>query len=458
MAHTIYLGTFSKHENSTAQPTYTGWASFDVTFKEGADISAPEIKISASLSTVIDYNYAVMLGRYYWIRRKNALRNDLIFMQLEIDVLATYKAEIGDSNLYITRSSALSDGNIKDNLYPMKANPTLNYQAISTSFPDYDDGYYIISALGTTNNATTLYQMDVATFRRVINNLFAQAADATAIGSDFAMGVVNSMFKPIDYINWAAWSPIAFDDSAVSTVYLGKWSYSTIASDNVGIIQDSIKTLSGSLSIPKHPQEARGNYLNFYPYAEYILNIQPFGIIPIDPARIDQLNSVDYYITIDALSGIANLQIVDANSGAVIDTVTSKYLVEVPIGSAAQGQSLVSAVLGGAAALLTGNIAAGIAAGASAIGNATEFLNPQAQRAGAQGSIAAFKSFQGFLSIFHEIADEDNTRNGRPLCQVKKPSVLGGFMIAQKGDIDAAIPLPEHDMIKSFLETGFFYE
>lgn len=458
MAYTIYLGTFSKHENSTAQPTYTGWASFDVTFKEGADISAPEITISASLSTVIDYNYAVMLGRYYWIRRKNALRNGLVVMQLEIDVLATYKTEIGNTNLYILRSSTSSDGNIKDNLYPMKANPSLNYQTISTSFPDYDDGYYIISALGTTNNATTLYQMDVATFRRVINNLFAQAADATAIGSDFAMGVVNSIFKPIDYINWAAWSPIAFDDQAVSTVYLGKWSYTAISADNVGIIQDSIKVLSGALSIPKHPQESRGNYLNFYPYAEYILNIQPFGIIPIDPARIDQLNSVDYYITVDALSGIANLQIVDSNSGAVIDTVTSKYLVEVPIGSAAQGKGLVASVLGGIGALLTGNIAAGIAAGSSAIGSAAEFLNPQTQRAGAQGSIAAFKSLQGFLSIFHEIADEDNTRNGRPLCQIAKPSVLGGFMIAQKGDLDAAIPLPEHDMIRSFLETGFFYE
>lgn len=458
MAYTAYFGTFAKHENSTKQPSYQSWASFDVVFKNGADISRPVISLSADFATISGFNYAVLLGRFYWIRERNMERSGLCVIQLEIDPLASWKTEIGSSSLYILRASAADDPNIKDNMYPVLMNPTLNYQSVASSYPDYTDGYYIINALGTTNNATTLYQMDFDTFRRVISNLFAQAADAQAIGSDYAMAVVNSMFNPIDYINWAAWSPIPFDDSAVNTMYLGKWSYTVQTGDSIGIIEDSIKTISGQLSIPKHPQESRGNYLNFYPFTEYILNLQPFGMIPIDPKRVNNLNVVNYYELIDAQSGIASLQLVDENTGSVIENATCKYLVDIPIGSAAEGKGLVTSLIGGAAALLTGNVAAGIAAGASALGSATDFLNPQARSVGAQGSIAAFKTRQGFLSIFHRIAPEDNARNGRPLCQVRTPASLGGFMIAQKGDIEAAAPLPELLTIKNYLETGFYYE
>lgn len=458
MSYKIKLGTFSKLENSTAQPSTATWAEYDITLKDGCDISNPDVKLSIAWATVNAYNYAYMLGRYYWITGKNMLKENLCVLQLKCDVLATYKSQIGGSTLYVLRSAAVSNGNIKDNFYPMLASPDFNYQSISNIFPDYVDGYYIINALGTTNNASTLYQMDFATFRKVVNSLFAQAADASSIGNDFAQAVVNSMFNPIDYINWAAWSPVAFDGTSVASMYLGRWSYSAGVSDTLEVITDTIITQTAQLTIPKHPQEARGDFLNFYPYTEYILNLQPFGMIPIDPKRVSHLNILDYYVKIDAQSGLATLELVDGNTGAVVDNITSKYLVDIRIGSAAQSPGFATSIISGAAALLTGNIAGGIAAGTSAIGSAAEFLSPQARSIGAQGSITAFQCYQGFLAIFHRIADEDKVENGRPLCERRQISTLSGYNQVSDGYVTIPGTITEQQEIKVILESGFFYE
>ena len=459
MAYTAYFGTFAKKENSTKQPSYSSWASFDVTLKGGASLTRPIISLSAAFSTVSGFNYAVMLNRFYWIREITMERSGLCIMQLEIDTLATYKTDIGSASLYVLRAASSSNGQIKDNMYPALSVPSLDYQSIAQSFPDYEDGYYIINALGTTNNATTLYQMDFDTFRKVINSLFSQAANAQSIGSDFAQAVVNSMFNPIDYINWAAWTPQPFTGNSAATMYLGRWSYTAGTGDVLEVIKDTIINVSGSISIPKHPQAAtRGEFLNFYPYTEYILNLQPYGMIPIDPKRVNHLNTLNYYEKIDAQSGLATLEIKDENTGSVLNNITCKYLVDIPIGAAADGKELLSSIVSGAAALITGNPAAGIAAGSAAIGSAVDFLSPQARSIGAQGSIAAFKCYQGFLSIFHQLAPEDNAHNGRPLCDVRTISTLSGFIQVQDGDVEAAAPLPELLTIKRYLESGFFYE
>ncbi len=458
MSYKLKLGTFSKLENSTAQPTTTTWAEYDVNLKDGCDLLDPEVTLSVSEATIAAYNYATMFGKYFFIADKYMLRENLCVLQLRHDPMATYKSQIGSATLYVLRSAAASNGNIKDNLYPMLSNPDFNYQSITGSFPDYEDGYYIINALGTTNNTSTLYQMDFATFRRVINSLFAQAADASSIGSDFAQAVVNSMFNPIDYINWVVWSPLAFNGTSAANMYLGRWSYSAIASDTLEVINDTIITIASQLSVPKHPQESRGNYLNFYPYTEYILNLQPFGIIPIDPKRISHLNTLDYQILIDAQSGIGTLEILDGSTGSVIDHVSCKYLVDIPIGSAAQSPGFISSIVSGAAGLLTGNIAAGIAAGASAIGSAAEYLSPQARSMGSQGSIAAFQCYEGFLAIFHQIANEDKVDKGRPLCERRQISTLSGFNQVSDGYVTIPGTITEQEQIRSILESGFFYE
>ena len=53
---------------------------------------------------------------------------------------------------------------------------------------------------------------------------------------------------------------------------------------------------------------------------------------------------------------------------------------------------------------------------------------------------------------------EDNDHHGRPLCQMRTPASLGGYMIVQDGDVPTAGTQSETAEIKSYLESGFFYE
>ena len=75
MAYTIKLGAFAKLENSTAQPVVTTWAEYSVNFKEGADFTNPILSIAQDFSTLYTYNYAYMLGRYYWVTEIKAVRS-----------------------------------------------------------------------------------------------------------------------------------------------------------------------------------------------------------------------------------------------------------------------------------------------------------------------------------------------------------------------------------------------
>ena len=469
MAHTIYLGTFSKHENSTAQPNITGWASFDVNFKEGADISAPEITLSASLSSVIDFNYAKMLDRYYWIRRKNAFRNGLIVMQLEIDVLATYKTEIGNADLYILRSSNAYTSGMKDTYYPMTGEIVRNQYEIRAAVSNtFSSGVYVVNVMGK-NDATgtsTLYQFTPVQFSELVRHLMAitDGFDLT----DIVDQIKNAVFKPMEYINSVMWFPEAFASSPVAAadLYIGYWPGNVACSR----ITDPVLHLnSGAAYTPtvfKHPQAAtRGSYLNFAPYTQYTIDFPPFGIIPLDTTQLKEQTYVSIDLYVDALTGVGVLTGTSIGSEtathARLFNISAQYGVQLPLlgnGYSGNVAGILTTAASIAGAVATGGAATMAGAAAAGLGTMENAIIGSSSTIGSQGSILAHNQARHLDARFFLIADEDNARNGRPLCEVYKPSVLGGFMIAQKGDIDAAIPLPEHDIIKSFLETGFFYE
>ena len=54
--------------------------------------------------------------------------------------------------------------------------------------------------------------------------------------------------------------------------------------------------------------------------------------------------------------------------------------------------------------------------------------------------------------------DDDNTHNGRPLCDVRTISTLSGYMLIQDGDVTITGTSAEDSLIRSYLETGFYYE
>ena len=467
MAYTVKIGAFAKNIESTAQPDTTGWASYDVTLKNGADITDPQITVQETWTNIQSYNYVEMLGRYYWITDKNMLRENLCVMRLHVDVLATYKQEIGGSSLYILRSSASSDGAIIDNLYPATGHITYGH-AEDNFYPStslYDSGFYVLNVSGVATAASsTLWRLTPSAFRSFITNLYSnvdgfQFTDVLEALAKLAGG------SPSKLVSSAMWFPgsFTFDVDAAEEIVVGGW-HSGV---NGYPISDPIKELTPvELAITKHPQAAtRGKYLNLSPYSIYTLTMPMFGSINIDTTAILDATSIYVNVRADAISGQAKAYIHSGgNPRPVIGVLTAQMGVPIPLAGQSAGSSIaggITATLGSiAAAIITGGAAAPIiGAATSAIGTAVTALSGASFSTGSGGSSLNAGYAIQLDSTHLEIVDEDNARNGRPYCQVTTPATLGsGFMIADKGDVVMAGTLAEHQEVKRYLETGFFYE
>lgn len=462
MAHTIKLGTISKHEESTKQPNMTGWAEYSVVFKDGTDIVNPTITISADLGTVSACNYGYMLGRYYWVRRITSYRTGYVILDLETDVLATYKSQIGGTSLYILRSASASDGRIRDEYYPVKAQPS--HEAFTIRGAESNtmaNGVFVVNVAGMQTGSSTLIELTPTNFADLIRSLMVTVDNLT--WSDIPQAIKNLLFKPMDYINSVMWYPESFNGTPVNSITIGCWSENIPAA----IITNPVKTLSVTGNTPtifKHPQAAtRGKYLNLAPYSNYSIEYGPFGIIPLDSSMMVDASYVAIDGYVDALTGAAVLRgtLPEVADTPTLFSVTAQYGVQVPLLANAAGGSIgsiLSAATGIAGAIVTGGATAIAGAAASGIGTIENAIMGSTSNIGSNGSIVAHNLPRYLHANFYSVADEDNTRNGRPYCKVAQPSSLSGFMIASRGDVDIPGTLPEQQRIKMFLESGFFYE
>ena len=121
MSFKVDLYTLSKRDNSTKQPTGTP-AEYDCILKDGCSIFTPAIKLDLGLASdpsVYNYAYIPAFGRYYFI--EDWFFSDRLWIaNMRVDVLATYKTQIGSSSLYVMRAAGANDGDIIDTLYPAK--------------------------------------------------------------------------------------------------------------------------------------------------------------------------------------------------------------------------------------------------------------------------------------------------------------------------------------------------
>lgn len=466
MAYTIKIGAFAKNIESTAQPDTSGWASYDVTLKNGADISDPQITLNAAWSEIQNYNYVEMLGRYYWITDRNMLRENLCVLRLHVDVLATFKQEIGNSSLYVLRSASESDGTIVDNYYPTKASVTYSEELQSPyySATPYTSGFYVVNISGIAGGTgtSTLWQMTPSQFRSFISGVYTsidgfQPADIFEAINKLLSG------SPTKLISSAMWFPggISFTSSTAQRVYVGSWDSGVDAK----LITDPIYVDSSMwLDIHRHPQAAaRGEFLNLAPYSIYTLALPLFGSINLDPTLMLGGTQVHVYLRVDAVSGVATVEIDTGGDRPLLGYLTAQMGVAMPLNGQESGSSvaggIVSTLAGVAAAIATGGAAAPIIGATSAgIGTAVSAMSGASFSSGSVGSILAPTATWRLNSTHFTIADEDNTRNGRPLMKVRKINVLSGFIMVQKGDVEIAGTLSEHQEVKRYLETGFFYE
>lgn len=481
MALTVHFFTFAKKVNSTAVPSQGTETSVLVELKDPCDLRALQLKIGGSISnpTIYNYCYAPTFNRFYFIQNWT-WDNGYWIAGCKVDTLASYRTTILASSQYILRSALVSDGFIRDTIYPATAKYDISMADVDGSRPltaQVDTGYYIVGiiarngSLGTTN----YYIFTPAAFDNLKNALFTDITWAGISSTAMDNDLLKCFMNPYDYIVSCKWCAITsllslIANTAVSSVYLGWWTF-PISGGVYRIDTNAYPFIAWAFNIPalsfgSHPQTSRGAYLNQEPYAEYNIALAPYGFIKIP--SVGAIYGVEINECIDIINGTSYLTVYAKldNDIAPIVTYETDFLVDIQLAQVRSGGDWKSTLID-AGAGLAGNVFDVMGDGPlknalTGITSAVREQNTNIKVGSPNGSLVQFGRFANFqahiMSIFYLIADEDNTHLGRPYCKEHALSTLSGYTLCASADIAINGTDEEAAEINRFLNSGFFIE
>lgn len=459
MAINITFYSFSKKDNSTKQPA-SGGTTLSCEIKNQSSILTPYLMINTVISNPSSLNYAYIpdYGRYYWVTDWSWDRG-FWYCNLAVDVLATYKTQIGSSTQYVVRAASSYNLAIADAKYPALSYTqvtNVSFESLHTAFTN--GGSFIIGIMNGSSvesGGITYYGARYTVMRQLMDFLYG----GTWLGaSDITMQLQKELVNPIQYIDSIRWYPFDIPNSTLismgsETIKFGFWDSGITAPVLEAV--DTILPFSQTIDVPSHPQVSRGTYLNGSPYTRLLLDCYGFGQIPIDASIFAGTNKLTLAIGVDAMSGIGRISVYAGADPKLIYRSYAPVGVEMKIGQAVQG--LISAplqVMVGGAGLAYGNV---IGFGAGLI-SGLESLMPQMATQGSVGAKSAYTNAPSLIIERCTLPAEDLTNHGRPLCAPTVINTLSGYVQCENVELDIIATRDEATAIRGYLEGGFFYE
>ena len=465
---------FAKRRNSTAQPT--GGAAYDCILKESSSKLSPIIALKWHGGGAPRYNMAFIpaYGRYYWI--DNWTYEDRCWIaSLSVDVLASYKAEIGAANKYVLRSASEFDIAVADSLYPAKNSVDIKLTELNgIDFAStFAGGRFVVSVTsdvsfgGYTEAGANYYVMSSHQIPRLIDAAFTgteQLWNVESLGSDvgtvfknFGDKISKSITNPGQFINSIMWVPYVPITGSPAPVKLGTFS----AGFDAYVLGNPISIFTFYASdIRPFPQQADVGYWKLdAPYVRYKLICPPFGSfdLPADIVR-ENAGAVNGFVKVDCISGQATLELTNYGIEAAAQLGIPIQLAGASVNYAAAAQAQANAISSPIKSLLSGDIIGAISGVPSGIISSMEAAAPSATQGAIGGGMAALNAMRYVYTAYRAPVEEDIAEQGRPLCKLKTLSSLSGFILCAEGDIVAAASPAELSEIATYLTGGFFYE
>ena len=472
----VYFYSFTKRPNSTKQPSPTQGINVTCQLKEETSFLNPvllisKVVVSGSFSPAL-YNYVSIpyWQRYYYITDWS-YQNGIWECTLSVDVLASFKTEIGNTSSYIIRSATDFNGNVTDCYYPATTQTAISKQQISSDIfqTSIYDGVYVLGVINyqTSNRfgAVSYYALTNSELAQVLNYLFSSNIYANSNITEIGEGLYKSLFDPFQYIVSCQWFPLLPKNlgTTKTDVKVGYWSTGINGVMATSLIREfGFKT---NVAIGKHPQSSsRGDYLNHAPYTTITAYYPPFGEIPVDTSFMQYGNNNYLYgkIYIDCITGLADCYF-SITDGYGDNADPYKYFtirtaqIGVPIQISQVMSDYVSSLTSGIGAIasgFTGNIA-GIFGN---IGNAVKEAMPKVSSLGANGSLLEVVEPPYLVCEYKRLVDENRTEFGRPLCATRTIKNLSGFIQCGEDDHAFSATKTEADEINRNMKNGFFYE
>lgn len=462
MAYSVVLYTASKKYNSTAQPASVG-LTISCKLKDGSSIINPTIIVDFSTitnPTPQAYNMAYIseFARYYWI-------DDVRFVfgvweyTLRVDVLASWKNNIGNQTLYVTRSSSNYDTSIVDSFYPIKTGVTFsattqNANPFATAF---GNGYFVVGIINADSSAVgavSYYVFTNTEFRAFAAYLLGNTAywGTTEVSDQ----LLKCLYNPFQYVVSCTWMPVQPPVSGtINSIKVGWWDLPVSASRLSATVRTSGTV---TITIPVHPDGNTRTFLKSEPFTNYYLDFPPFGSFSIPASYLVNASYIDFAWNVDSITGEGKLQMGAENSAQPFNIVQGQ--VGIPVTLSQMTPDFESAVMSTMsepntiADIFINNTMAELSRVASAVLAAFRPV----QTIGKNGGFSAGYYPIKLIGTFAYLVPEDIAEFGRPCCKNLTINTLSGYVQCLHGDV--LIPCTESELreIRSFLETGFFYE
>lgn len=491
----VYIGTFDKKINSTARPDTSQFSQYNCEIKANTSMSNPTLIIATGNLVFnhgsnnwnnpgvgeINYCYIPLWQRYYFIRDISfgAPNSEII---CTIDVLATYKTNIGSSSQYVLRCATATyiDGSLIDNYYPTKTGVDVDtYSIVNKPFSTLENSstWYSIGII--TQGGTQFYLMNYATLNDFLHYLLSdgfasatlQTLGVTLLGKEQSKLLVDPLqyitagyiipFDVMDYI-------LTPDIESVDTVPVGYTAYTRPSDKVIYRIIDPIIHIVFTVStenFPHHPQVARGTYLDRAPYTQSQLFLPGYGLIAVDANEMRSFPTYAINYDIDMRTGAA--MITTGNYVTTFNKTSANLLVPIPFSQVqARGigaldvANVVNNTFGGISITNPfSTITSMTSSLTNFVGDAVKNMIPHARNVGAYGSFADLYGDIELFFTFYSVADNDITNEGAPCCKVLKISNLSGFISCMNTHIVlSGATKSETEQVINYMNGGFYYE
>jgi hypothetical protein len=496
MALTVrFFKNVNKKTNSTFQPSESNpstYVDYTCTLKDGTSILDPVLDIYITMtdnpaSMNLNYCKIASFNRYYFVDDwKYTL--GVWTAYCHVDVLASYKTDIGSYSPYLLRAAAAPENDqIADTMYPAKT----KWASLDTSIPDmFDDASssYIIGIIspmagvvGANNlGSVNYYYATKSEIVQLVRYLMSTNFVDTYM-KDESVGLTANAVKdfvdPLQYISSLTYFPfIARSDSLLPSVrpQFGWWDTSNDNNIPQLIRIDSLtKQFTGntySVAIPVNPYSSTAGkaFLKHAPYTEYLLRFEPFGTISLNTDLIVERTNMYLSCDVDLVSGFGRLSVGTTSGGAELGTYTAMVGVPISISQVTQdliqtGLTAAQTVLNTAGNLLTGNFGGAISNVISGVRSGIESMKPELSSKSATGCLLPYQGLNTGATLIMRYVDcvnVDPADLGYAACyKATSISALGsGYVLCGTSDINVNCTRTEKMEIQHYLTGGFFYE
>ena len=445
---TIYTWSgFSKRINSTKQPAAASGTQRTVLLKDGCDVKAPVFTLNTLDMSI---NYVNAFGNYYFAEVKN-LDGHRSEIRCTLDVLATFKSNIGGYGCMVERSAGAFDDKIFDPMIYPTGEIVQSAASEGDLLTSWDDnGSYVVTIVG--KQGLERYILTLAQVKSAFNTFFDDDFTQYLDHNNLFQGVeeaIQALFvassNPSQYVKSVMWFPFDMSGTGSEEPYFGYVpGGATVSKARVGLEANTIITIPARYYNDYRDYDSRFTSCTIY--------LPGYGAIDIDAKHLQKQISVFY--SVDGTTGAGEIILYADNT--VIAGLSCQMGCNVAVGGIT-GTNVISGIAKAATNALTLN-AEGVMGGLSQA--IEDRLQPPSVALGASGNRYNLIN-RGFVQATVTrlgSSEYPTATSGRPTWKNLTLGGLSGYIKCS----NASVPIPgdgaEQQAVNGYLNAGFYYE